>query len=158
MSSTKRNGRKGRSINHTGRSKHDDQYIPISYPMAHSAAWRSLSGSAIKVYVELRTRYHGHNNGKLSLSMDEGARLLGMSKSTVKRAIAVLIDRGFITITRPGFWYGRQATLYSVTDRSLDGNLAINTWKQWRLPSKSSSRYSHGTYSHPDGSVGVPKA
>ena len=103
MAAVKGKKRKGRGVDHTGRSKHDPQFLPISYPMAHSAAWRGLKGSAIKVYIELRSRYHGHNNGKMSLSMDEGARLLGMSKSTVKNALGELIEKGFITITKPGF-------------------------------------------------------
>lgn len=156
MKNKKSGNGKGRGVNRTGRSKGGDQYFPISYPMAHSAAWRSLGGSAIKVYVELRTRFNGGNNGKIHLSMDECSRLLGMSKSTAKNALVELAEKGFITITKPGFWFGRQATLYSVTDKSLDGHPPTNAWKQWQPP-KTGFRYSHRTYSGPDGSATVPK-
>lgn len=47
---------------------------------------RQLSGPALKVLVELRCRYNGSNNGKVTLSLDEAARLLGLSKTTAKRA------------------------------------------------------------------------
>ena len=82
--------RKGRGVNAKGRSKRGEQFVPVPYPMAHSAAWRSLSGPAVKVYVELRSRFNGGNNGELSLSLDEASRLLGISKSTAKRAFAEL--------------------------------------------------------------------
>jgi hypothetical protein len=41
----------------------------------------------MKVFIELLSRFNGANNGKLSLSLDDGARLLAMSKSTVARAL-----------------------------------------------------------------------
>lgn len=113
-----------------------EQFLPIPYAMARSAAWRSLRGTAIKVYVELRLRYHGGNNGKLSLSMDEASRLLGMSKSTAQAAFSELIDKGFIKMTKRGAWYGRQASEYAVTDRRLDGHPATNDWKHWKPPQK----------------------
>ena len=54
-----------------------------------SAAWRALGGSAIKVYLELHSRYWGGNNGKLSLSLEEGARLLPpFSRSRVANCLA----------------------------------------------------------------------
>ena len=150
--------RKSGRANNTGRNKHSDQYMTISYKMVHSEAWRSLSGPAVRFFLELRTRYHGSNNGKIFLSMDEGARLLSISKSTVKTARDELVDKGFITITKPGYWFGRQATLYSVTDKGLDGDQPTNAWKHWRRPPKSNPRYSHRTYSPSDGSVRVPRA
>ena len=75
----------------------------------------------------------------------------------MKRAIDELVKKGFITITKKGYWYGRQATEYSVTDKGLNGHQPTYAWKQWRPP-KFIPRYSHGTYSDPDGSATVPKA
>ena len=153
MSTANSNRKRGCGVDRTGRSKGKDQYVPIPYTMARSAPWRSLRGTAIKVYVELRCRYHGSNNGELSLSMDEAARLLGMSKGTAKAAFAELTDKGFIKMTKQGSWYGRQATLYAVTDRSLNGHIATNDWKVWAPPPKTDPRYSHRTVAPPDGSV-----
>jgi hypothetical protein len=59
--------------------------MTLQYELVNSDAWRTLSGPAIKVFLELRTRYHGGNNGRLHLSLDEAARLLGLGKSTVQR-------------------------------------------------------------------------
>jgi len=116
--------------NATGRNQ-TEQYIPVSYAMARSPAWRSLSGVSVKVWVELRARYNGANNGKLTLSLDEAARLLGIGKATVKRAYAELQAKGFIVMTRPGQWYGRLATEWAVTDRSFNGHPPTHAWRQW---------------------------
>lgn len=124
--------RSRRRANKTGRSDGDEQFIPIGYPMARSAAWRSLSGPAVKVWVELRSRYNGGNNGKLSLSLDEGARLLGLGKATVNRALKELQAKGFIVLRHRGTWYGRKASEFSVTDRSHQGTPPTYAWRSWR--------------------------
>lgn len=62
------------------RRKGEGQYAPLSYDLLKSPAWRSLSGAAVKVFLELRTRFHGANNGRLILSLEKAARLLGMGK------------------------------------------------------------------------------
>ena len=100
--------------------------------MARSLAWRSLSGKAVKVWIEIRSRFNGFNNGDLRLSMDEGALLLGMSKSTVQRAFMELEEKGFLELTERGFFYGRMATRYSVTDQKLNGQNATRAWQLWR--------------------------
>jgi DNA-binding transcriptional MocR family regulator len=105
--------------------------------MAKSPAFRSLSGSALKVFIEVRTRFHGGNNGDLSLSMDEAAQLLGIGKATAQRAFAELEAKGFLKMTRKGQWIGRLATIWRTTDKGCKGELPTNDWKAWqprRLP------------------------
>ena len=148
---------RGSKANRKGRSKGDGQYWSVPYAMLQSPAWRSLGGSAVKVYLELRTRFNGRNNGQLSLSMDEAARLVRISKSSVKRALGELMAKGFIVETRKGQWYGRLATLYALTDRSLNGQRPTDAWKQWEPPQKTDPRYRHGTMNGADGAARVPR-
>jgi hypothetical protein len=129
--------RRFRKANATGRTEGGEQFVPLGYPMLHSPTWRSLSGAAVKVFLEIRSRYDGRNNGKLTLSLDEAARLLGIGKATAARAFEELEAKGFLAQTRLGRWYGRQASEYATTDRSLNGHLPTNAWKQWR-PEKQS--------------------
>lgn len=135
--SSMRRGNRGRGVDATGRSKSKEQFVPIPYPMARSDAWRSLSGTAVKVYIELRSRYNSVNNGDLSLSLDEAARLLGIGKTTAMRALAELVDKGFIWMNVKGQWYGRRATTYYVSDRPAKaGDPPRNSWRGWRRPTK----------------------
>ena len=151
--------RRHRRPNATGRNE-SEQYLKISYDMARSAAWRSLGGTTVKVWVELRTRYNGRNNGDLSLSLDEGARLLGIGKTTVQRALKELQDKGFIKMVRQGQWYGRIATTWQITDRGYQGHPPTNDWAVWRPPrepKKFVRRFCNGTYPGTDGPISEPK-
>lgn len=131
--------------NRTGRSKKLGQFVAITNPMTKSEAWRSLSGGAVKVYVELHSRYNGRNNGDLSLSYADAAALLQLGKTTIKRAFDELTEKGFIIRMREGHWYGRRAATWAVTDRTIDipkHAMATNAWKEWKpAPQKIKSRY-----------------
>lgn len=104
--------------------------------MLNSLAWRSLSGPAVKVWLELRTRFHGGNNGQLRLSLDEAARLLHLGKATVARAFDELQAKGFVKLMRRGQWYGRRASEWAVTDKGINGALPMVAWKQWQPDAK----------------------
>ena len=130
--------RRKRKPNATGRNDGDGQYLPISYTMAHSAAFRALSGGALKVWIELRSRYNGSNNGRVSLSLREAANLLGMSQTTAQRGFKELEDKGFIKCRSRGSWYGRRAAEFILTDRAFDGHAPTRDWQRWKPKKKSS--------------------
>jgi hypothetical protein len=60
----------------------EEQYFGLFYAMARSDAFRSLSGPALKVFIEIRTRFNGGNNGELSLSLDEAARCWALARAS----------------------------------------------------------------------------
>ena len=130
--------RRKRKPNATGRNEGDGQYLPIPYVMARSQAFRSLSGPALKVWIELRTRYNGSNNGFVSLSLREAASLLGMSQSTAQRGVVELEEKGFIKKLFAGSWYGRKAAEYILTDKSFQGYPPTKDWQHWRPKNRSS--------------------
>lgn len=127
-----RRRKNGSRVNATGRSQGDGQYVNLPYSLLNSEAWRTLSGSAVKVFLELRTRFHGANNGKLHLSLEEAAGLLKLGKATVQRAFQDLEQRGLVACTKRGQWYGRQASEWAVADKGVDGGPPAYLWKQWR--------------------------
>ncbi len=112
----------------------------MPYYIARHGAFRSLSGAALKVYVELRCRYtvrgdgRTNNNGELSLALEEGAKLLGLGKATVGRALKELEDAGFIAKMKQGQWYGRQATEWRITDLPCNGKPSTKDWEgRWKV-------------------------
>ena len=116
----------------TRRGKAEDQYFGLSYAMARTPAFRSLSGPAVKVFLEIRTRFNGCNNGDLSLSLDEAARLLGIGKGSAQRAFAELEEKGFLRMIQRGQWYGRRATTWRTTDKGCRDEPPTNDWKRWQ--------------------------
>ncbi len=152
--------RKGRGQDRKGRSKREGQFVALPYTTLRHPAWRSLSGNAVKVFLELHSRFHGGNNGKLSVSMDEGAKVLHIGKSSVQRAFRELEKAGFIVKMKQGQWYGRQATEWRLTSHSCNGHLATNDWQKRATadPPKNRTRSPGGIYSPSDGPATVPNA
>jgi hypothetical protein len=117
------------------RSKRSEgQYVPLPYAQLKSPAWRSLSGSAVKLWLELHTRFNGSNNGRLTLSYAEAADNLGMGKASVQRAYQELVDHGFLALEKPGDWYSRRAHEWRLTTKPMDRvkgrETATNDWRQ----------------------------
>jgi len=141
-----------------GKSKRskEGQYIPLSYAQLKSKAWRSLSGAAIKVWLELHTRFNGGNNGSLTLSMAEAADALGLGKATAQRAFKELQDKGFLVLVKKGSWYHRQAHEWRLTTKPVQGAkgkaVATNDWRSWQPPIKTK----HGSKMEPSRSNVVP--
>lgn len=113
----------------------EGQYAPLPYAMLKSDAWRHLSGAAVKVLLELHTRFNGSNNGKLRLSYAEAAEALGMGKATVQRAFRDLQDKGFLVLVREGNWYHRQAHEWRLTIRPVQlakgKQVPTHDWRSW---------------------------
>ena len=136
-------------------SKSKEQYVALYYGFLKSEAWRSLSGAAAKLFLELHTRFHGGNNGKLHLSMNEAAKNLGLGKATIQRAYEELQTKGFIVLMIPGDWYGRRAHDWRLTTKPMEtprGRVVpSNEWHQWRAP-----KTEVGSNSDPSASRMVP--
>lgn len=127
------------------RQKEEGQYVNLPYSQLRSEAWRSLSGAAVKVWLELHTRFKGTNNGRLFLSLNEAAESLGMGKATVQRAYVELEAKGFIVKTRAGNWYQRQAHEWRLTTKPTQKGKGkrvppTHDWKTWKLPPKKRKR------------------
>lgn len=114
----------------------EGQYAPLPYAMLKSAAWRSLSGAAVKVFLELHTRFNGSNNGAVRLSYAEAAEALGIGKATVQRAFSDLQEKGFVVLERKGNWYHRQAHEWRLTIKPVQKvkgrEPPTNDWRSWR--------------------------
>ena len=120
-----------------GRSKQPEgQYASLPYNMLKSPAWRSLGGSSVKVYFELHLRFHGLNNGDLSLGLDTAAKELGLGKSTVLRAFKELEEKGFLQLTNKGNWIRGHAATWAMTSKPFGKALRSDKWRDWIAPEK----------------------
>ena len=109
-----------------------ERFIKLTYPLIESEAWRWLRPISKAVYIELRRRYNGLNNGKISLSLSEAAHILKASKSSISTALKQLETHGFIKLIKKGYFTGRMASEFALTDEQLDGYPPTREWKQWQ--------------------------
>ncbi len=123
-----------------GKKGDREQFTTLHYGLLKSAAWRSLSGAAVKVWFELHTRYNGGNNGNVRLSMNEAVKALSISKGTAQRAFVELEEKGFIALQSSGNWYHRKAHEWRLTTKPMQTTKGkqnpTNEWKDWREKTK----------------------
>ena len=109
-----------------------ERFVKLTYPLLESEAWRWLRPISKAVYIELKRRYNGLNNGKISLSLAEGARILRASKSSIQKALVELEEHGFIRLVKKGYFTRRMASEYALTDEQLDGYPPTREWRVWQ--------------------------
>ena len=116
-----------------------ERFVKLTYPLIESQAWRWLRPICKAVYIELKRRYNGLNNGRISLSLSEAAHILKASKSSISKALKQLETHGFIKLIKKGYFTGRMASEYALTDEQLDGYPPTREWRRWQ-PTKAHRR------------------
>jgi len=111
------------------------QFVQIFYFCATDPRFRQLSSDATKVFVHLRARYSGTNNGNLNIARREMPDF-GFGKNGVAfgKAIDELVAKGFVVITRPGS-YASGCTLYAITTEPMDACPSKHDYPEEHAPS-----------------------
>ncbi|GGL77503.1 hypothetical protein [Wenxinia marina] len=84
--------------NRTGRSK--GRYVQLHEWFQRTEAWATMSPGPRALYVEVKRRFNGANNGDLFLSHRDAAKALNVSRNTASRYFAELQERGFLRMTQ----------------------------------------------------------
>jgi hypothetical protein len=79
-----------------GRNDGGGRYVRLDHYLLKTAAWQNLDATARAIYIELKFRYNGSNNGRIRFGIREAAASLRIGKSTAARALAALKQNGFI--------------------------------------------------------------
>lgn len=147
----------------TKRKRSSRRFLMIDAGVYQSAAWRTLPDAALRLWIDLRTLNNGHNNGRI-VSTFATLRSLGWnSKDKLGRALATLVERGFLAYTRrsgPNAFH--RAALVRFTDlpcphderNGIDGCGPTNEFLRWRAPdpkSRSTFPVGRGGTAPPDG-------
>ena len=122
-----------------GVNESKERFVKLTYSLLESEAWKWLRPISKAVYIELRRRYNGRNNGRISLSLSEAAHILKASKSSISTALKQLETHGFIKLVKKGYFTGRMASEYALTDEQLDGYPPTREWRRWQ-PTKTHRR------------------
>lgn len=87
---------------HRARSTAGSRHVRLEHYILKSEAWRSLSPFSRCLYIELKLRYNGYNNGDIAMSQREAEAAIGCSNKPAQRALRDLQERGFIRIAQKG--------------------------------------------------------
>lgn len=104
--------------NNKGRSTVEARHVRLYHSMLTCPAWLALTPNERCTYIQIAQRYDGSNNGFISFSAREGAIVLHLSKNTIARCVARLVELGFLEVVTLGSFNRKQrhATVYRLTD------------------------------------------
>lgn len=111
------------------------RFVQMHHWLLDSEAWRCLRPGPRALYLELRRRFTGGNNGQIFLSHRDAAEALCVGRDTVANYFSELIDKGFIAVTR-GHCLGPsgigQATVYRLTEERYQGKPPSKEFMAWK--------------------------
>ena len=100
----------------------------------------NLSGSAIRLLIEMACQFKGGNNGDLCTAWTLMKVRGFCSKSTLSKAIQELVATEMIMLTRQGHFIRNKASLYALTWESIDECLSKHLDESpTRIPSRNFS-------------------
>lgn len=105
-------------MNRRKRAKTSRGFSMLIHEYFTSREYAELSSRAVKALIDLYTQFKGNNNGDLCFAWKIMAGRGWTSKDQLAKAVAELLERGWIDVTRQG---GRRVpTLYAVTWLGID--------------------------------------
>jgi predicted transcriptional regulator len=117
-------------------------WIRLYWEILDSMAWRVLSHADVRVYIALRRKLLGSNNGNISAVLSEMKQSSVRSSSTLATALHRLEALGLIEKTRQGGIAngGKLCCLYRFTDeesydhpkQGVHSSKATNEWKTFK--------------------------
>lgn len=119
------------------------RHVQLAEWVMASEAWATMPIGPRALYIELRRRFNGGNNGHIFLSHRDAANALNMGRDTVSRYFKDLIERGFIVVTK-GHSLGPegigQSTHYRLTEEAYESKPATKDFMKWRQSKKQKPR------------------
>jgi hypothetical protein len=124
-------------------------HIRLYWEIVDSNAWRALSHADIRIYLALRRKLKGSNNGNINATLKELKHSGITSSSTLSIALQRLEILGFIEKTRQGgiAQGGKLCSLFRFTDVEtfefpklcIKAMKATNEWKKFKTLGEANS-------------------
>lgn len=116
------------------------KHVQLMEAFQVTEAWATLKPGPRALYVELKRRFNGRNNGRILMSQREAADLLNVHRNTVPGYFHELERRALIRATGAGHLgadgYGI-ATRWALCEFPVDGkppDLAYRSWNEGKKP------------------------
>ncbi len=104
-----------------------ETFLALPHNLISAPKFQDLSGNAVKLLIQIASKYNSRNNGDLSASFEEMKSNKGWkSKATLNKCLKELLDKGFLIKTRQGS-FPRTCTLYGLTWRQIDPSPKYDT-------------------------------
>ncbi len=111
-----------------------ERHVRLEFWLLESPAWQSLSYKARALYIAFKQRYNGVNNGHVHMAVREAEKALNCANGTASKAIAELVDRGFIKYRFKGKFCHKvhRASDFILTEYEYNGQKPTKDFMSWK--------------------------
>lgn len=132
------------------------RFVQLPEWVQASEAWATLPPGPRCLYIELKRRFNGSNNGRITLSHREAAKLLNCHRNTVGPWFRELEERGFIRAIQ-GYCLGPtgvgQTVHWALEELPLkEGQPAGKAFMRWAAKQNPRTKYQTACHNKQDGS------
>ena len=117
-----------------GRSK-SLPFVKLEQWVMRCPAWRDLDPVARCLYLEIKIRFNGSNNGSIGFGCREAAEALGVGPDTASRAFKSLEAHGFVQVTTRSTFNQKRLTrewlLTELPDDRSEGAISSRDFMRW---------------------------
>ena len=115
--------------------KGSQNFVMLFNWMTDSEAWLDLKPQPRALYVQIKRRFNGDNNGEIFLSHRDAAKFLNMHRNSIGTYFDVLIEHGFLKQTsRPHLGPSGvgQSSKWALTELPVNSRPATKEFMRWR--------------------------
>jgi len=127
-------GKRKRGIDSTDRPRSSvakGRFVQIPFELFECDAYSTLPSGAQCLLIEFIKLCWPDRNGRVGMSQDRASSIAKCSKKTAAKYLELLLERGFIKLTKGELWQQRLAREYAVTSVSRQGRKPTFEYLQW---------------------------
>jgi len=119
-------------------------HVELKNGLRQEAAWKALKAGSRIVYIEMKSRFNGFNNGRIMASSRFLAEQTGFGNNAISRALKELREKGFIRETKRGtLGLGADGngigSYWHLTELAYLGERPTNDFKKWNMKNRNLS-------------------
>ncbi|OWU83388.1 hypothetical protein ATO6_18165 [Oceanicola sp. 22II-s10i] len=135
------------------------RHVQLPEWLQASEAWATMKPGPRALYIELKRRFNGTNNGQIILSHRDAAQALAVHRNTVGPWFDELQQRGFIRMTQAphlGPAGIGKASIWALEELPTQaGHLPSKAFMSWRVNKKPRTKTGTSRHKHCDASAGI---
>ena len=111
------------------------RHVQLGEWLQRSEAWATLKPGPRALYVEIKRRFNGANNGEIILSHRDAATAINVNRNTVGSYFNELLERGFLVMTKAPYLGPSGiglASVWGMTELPIGGKSATKEFMRWR--------------------------
>lgn len=111
------------------------RFVQLHEYLQKTEAWGDLKPGPRALYIEIKRRFTGTNNGQIVLSHRDAANALNVHRNTIGPYLADLIEHGFIRIEQGAYLgpdgVGKSALMAITEETTYEGRPATKDFMKW---------------------------